>query len=140
MEKYATPYYVSNTLNNRKREYSLFEENSPTFFKIQGDGEDYKAKYVKSKYIYTNIRYFVSWVGCNTAQIKLNNQPDVVIEEKFDFVTMGNWRVWGMIVTFQNKNPELRNLPPEILGCTNWRSPDRAWKPEKKHREWKQFS
>lgn len=110
LEKYATPYYVSNTLNNRKREYLLFEENSPTFFKIQGDGEDYKAKYVKSKYIYTNVRYFVSWVGRNTAQIKLNNQQDTVIEEKFDFVTMGNHRVWGMIVTFKNKNPELDAL------------------------------
>lgn len=110
IDKYATPYYISNTLNNRKREYFLFEDNAPTFFKIQGENEDYKAKYVKSKYIYTNVRYFVAWVGCNAAQIKLNSKQAVVIEDQFEFVTMGNLRVWGMIVTFKGKTPELDEL------------------------------
>lgn len=110
LEKYAIPYYVSNTLNNKKREYFLFDDESPTFFKIQGESEDFKAKYVKSKNIYTDVRYFVAWVGCNTAQIKLKDKQDVQIEEQFDFITMGHWRVWGMIVTFKNKNPDLDAL------------------------------
>ena len=110
LEKYARTYYISNTLYNRKKEYFLFEDNAPTFFKIQGDSEDYKAKYVKSRYIYTKVRYFIAWVGCNAAQIRLKNKKDVVIEDQCQFTTFGNRSVWGMVVTFKKKNPEIDTL------------------------------
>lgn len=32
LEMYASPYYISNTQNNIKREYSLFGTTGPTFF------------------------------------------------------------------------------------------------------------
>lgn len=67
---YASSYYISNTLNNIKREYSLFGTTGPTFFKIQGEDTDYIAKYLKSKSLYTNVKYYIAWPGQNTAQIR----------------------------------------------------------------------
>ena len=44
LEKYSDSYYISNTLNNIKREYHLFGNTGPTFFKIQDGGDDFKGK------------------------------------------------------------------------------------------------
>ena len=60
LETYASPYYISNTLNNIKREYNVFGTTGPTFFKIQGEDADYTAKYIKSKSLYTNVKYFIA--------------------------------------------------------------------------------
>ncbi len=57
LEIYASPYYISNTLNNIKREYSLFGTTGPTFFKIQGEDTAFTAKFIKSKSLYTNVKY-----------------------------------------------------------------------------------
>lgn len=81
LDTYADPYYISNTLNNIKREYNLFSNIGPTFFKVQGEDADFSAKFIKSKSLYTNIKYFIAWPGQNTAQIKLAKVPGVKIEE-----------------------------------------------------------
>lgn len=110
LEMYASPYYISNTLNNIKREYSLFGTTGPTFFKIQGEDKDYSAKYIKSKSLYTNVKYFIAWPGQNTAQIKMAKVPGVAIDELMQFKTMNNCTVWALVATFTNKNPQLDAL------------------------------
>lgn len=110
LETYASPYYISNTLNNIKREYSLFGTTGPTFFKIQGEDADFIAKFIKSKSLYTNVKYFIAWPGQNTAQIRLAKVPGVTIDEMQQFKTMNNRSVWSLIATFTNKNPQLDAL------------------------------
>ncbi len=110
LERYASPYYISNTANNIKREYGLFSDNRPTVFKIQGDDAEYKAKYIKSNSLYTNIRYLIAWPGCNTAQIKLQGMPGVNIDSVFQFRTMHTYNVWALTVTFTEKNSQLDQL------------------------------
>ncbi len=116
LDKKATPYYISNTLNNKKREYYVFNCDSPSFFKILSsdpDDECFSAKWIRSKSIYTGVRYFISWPGRNTAQIKLKNIPDVRVEKETQFTTLGRTTVWGMVVSFKDKNPLLDSILSE---------------------------
>lgn len=110
LEMYAASYFISNTRDNIKREYSLFKNDGPTFFKIQGEDADFTAKYIKSKSLYTNIKYFIAWPGQNTAQIKLAKVPGVIIDELLQFKTMNNYTVWALVATFTNINPQLDTL------------------------------
>lgn len=110
LEMYAAPYFISNTLNNIKREYSLFGITGPTFFKIQGEDADFTAKYIKSKSLYTNVKYFIAWPGQNTAQIRLSKVPGVKIDELLQFKTMNNYTVWTLVATFIDKSPQLDTL------------------------------
>ena len=113
LDKYAIPYYISNTLNNKKREYYVFHSDSPSFFKILSNNPDdmnYNAKLIKSKSIYTGVRYFIAWTEKNTAQIKLKGLPDVIDEEELSFKTLGGITVWGLVVTFRKNNALLDGL------------------------------
>lgn len=113
LEKNARPYYISNTLNNKKREYFVFNYDAPSFFKVlcnDPEDEGFTAKYIRSKSIYTGVRYFIAWPGRNTAQIKLKSIPDVCVEKEMQFVTLGRTTVWGMIATFKDKNPLLDSI------------------------------
>ena len=113
LDKNARLYYISNTLNNNKREYSVFNYDAPSFFKIlcnDPEDEGFLAKYISSKYIYTEVRYFIAWPGRNTAQIKLKGIPDVCVEKEIQFTTLGRTTVWGLVVSFKNKNPLLDSI------------------------------
>lgn len=113
LERYAVPYYISNTQNNKKREYNVFQSDSPSFFKIlnnNSDDSNYKAKLIRSKTIYTGVRYFIAWPRKNTAQIKLRGVSDVICEEELNFTTFGGTTVWGLVVTFQKSNALLGGL------------------------------
>ncbi len=110
LDTYASPYYISNTSNNIKREYNLFDEASPTFFKIQGEDLNYTAKYIKSNSLYTNVKYLIAWPGRNSAQIRLNKIPGVRIYDMFEFATMNNTRVWALVAAFVDKNQQLDAL------------------------------
>lgn len=113
LDRNARPYYISNTLNNKKREYYLFNYDTPSFFKIlcnDPEDEGFTAKYIRSKSLYTGVRYFIAWTGRYTAQIKLKNIPDVYIEKEMQFLTFGRTTVWGMVVSFKDKNPLLDNV------------------------------
>ena len=117
LDKYAIPYYISNTINENQREYYVFNTDSPSFFKILSNDPDdvnYSAKLIRSKSIYTGVRYFIAWPGRNTAQIKLRGMPDVASEKELSFMTMGRTTVWGLVVTFNKNN----TLLDEIL--RNW--------------------
>lgn len=113
LDKNAIPYYISNTRNNKKREYYVFNYDSPSFFKIlcnDPEDENYTAKLIRSKSIYTGVRYFIAWPGRNTAQVKLKSIPDVFTENEMEFVTLGRTTVWGMVVSFKSKNPILDSI------------------------------
>ena len=110
LEMYADSYYISNTSDNIKREYNVFGTTGPTFFKIQGEDSDYTAKYIKSKSLYTNVKYFIAWPGQNTAQIQLRKVPGVQIEDLLQFKTMNNYTVWALVATFVDKNSQLDTL------------------------------
>lgn len=113
LDRNARPYYISNTLNNKKREYYVFNYDTPSFFKIlcnDPEDEGFTAKFLRSKSLYTGVRYFIAWPGRNTAQIKLKNIPDVYIENEMQFVSLGRTTVWGMVVSFKNKNPLLDSV------------------------------
>ena len=106
----AETYYISNTVNNIKREYQLFKIDGPSFFKISGEESDFTAKFVKSRSLYTNVKYFIAWPGRNTAQIYLSKVPGVQIDEQLQFKTMNNCNVWALVATFTEKNPQLDAL------------------------------
>lgn len=113
LERDARSYFISNTLNNTKREYYVFNYDAPSFFKVlcnDPEDEGFTAKYIRSKSIYIGVRYFIAWPGSNTAQIKLKSIPDVCVEKKMQFVTFGKTTVWGMIAYFKDKNPLLDSL------------------------------
>lgn len=110
LETYAASYYISNTHNNIKSEYNLFGSTGPTFFKIQGEGGDFTAKYIKSKSLYTNVKYFIAWPGQNIAQIRLKKMPGVIIDELMQFKTMNNHTVWALVATFASKTTQLDAL------------------------------
>ena len=113
LDVFAESYFISNTISGMKREYRIFNERSPSFFKVlnsESDIDGFNAKLIRSKSIYTGVRYFVVWPGRNTAQIKLKNISDVSIEKEFDFKTFGGVTVWGIVVSFNGKNPDLDRI------------------------------
>ena len=112
MERYASSYFISNTLNDIKREYTVFSPNYPSFFKLLSNSceeKDFSARLIKSKSLYTNTRYFIAWAGRNTAQIILQALPGVVIEDSYYFKTFGGFTIYGLIVHFESKTPSLDN-------------------------------
>lgn len=106
LETFSPVYFISNTFNPNKRPHIVFHENTPSFFKIQGDEKDFNAKLVRSEALYTGIRYFVALVGGNGAQLKLKRLSGVEIEQEFDFVSMRN-RIWASVITITNKTTEI---------------------------------
>lgn len=109
LEKFGIPYYVSNTFDNIKREYFVFREDGPSFFKIKGENNNFIAKYVKSNSVYTNVKYFVVWAGSNVAQIRLKKYQEVNVEEEFEFTTLGQC-FWGCVITINLKTEALESL------------------------------
>lgn len=110
LEQYSDSYYISNSSNDIKREYRLFSAVGPTFFKVQGEDNDFTAKYIKSKSLYTNVKYFIAWPGRNAAQIFLRETPGVQVDSVSQFKTMNNCNVWAMVATFTEKNTRLDSL------------------------------
>ncbi len=109
LETFSPVYYISNSFNPNKRTHMIFRENTPSFFKIQGERKDYNAKLVRSDTLYTGIRYFVALVGGNGAQLKLRKLPGVVIEQEFDFVSMRN-HIWASVITIIDKTSEIEGM------------------------------
>ena len=109
LERFSPVYYVSNSFNPIKRSHMIFRENSPSFFKIQGDEEEFNAKLVRSEAIYTGARYFVALAGGNGAQLKLRNMQGITIEQEFDFTFIRN-HIWASVITITNKTMEIESI------------------------------
>lgn len=61
LDIFSFNYYLSNTLNGAKRKYDFVKMgNTPTFFKLQGNDNDFKAKLVHSAKLFTNTQYNVT--------------------------------------------------------------------------------
>lgn len=106
LETFSPVYFISNTLNLNKRSHIIFRENTPSFFKIQGNEKEFNAKLVRSEALYTDVRYFVALVGGNGVQLKLRKLPGVKIEQEYDFVSMRN-HIWASVITITNKTAEI---------------------------------
>lgn len=106
LETFSPVYFISNSFNPNKKPYMAFHENSPSFFKIQGEEKEFNAKLVRSDALYTGVRYFVALVGGNGAQLKLRKLQGIDIEQEFDFMSMRN-RIWASVITITNKTTEI---------------------------------
>ena len=106
LETFSPVYFISNTFNPNQRPHIIFCENTPSFFKIQGEEKEFIAKLVRSEALYTGVRYFVALVGGNGAQLKLRKLPGIKIEQEFDFVSMRN-HIWASVITIANKTTEI---------------------------------
>lgn len=106
VETFSPVYFISNSFNPNKRPHIIFRENTPSFFKIQGEEQGFNAKLVRSDALYTGVRYFVALVGGNGAQLKLRKLSGIDIEQEFDFVSMRN-RIWASVITIVNKTTEI---------------------------------
>lgn len=112
LERYASPYYISVTSSFKSREYDVLSYDHPSFFKILNydlGNDNFIARFIKSRYLYSSVAYFLAWVGSNKAQNVLKTFNEVRVEKEVEF-DIGRNRVWGQVVVFQSITPSLRAL------------------------------
>lgn len=109
LEKFSTTYFISNTFNPIRKAYTVFREGGPSFFKIQGNDGDFRAKLVRSEKLYTGVRYFVAQANGNGAQIKFNKLIGINVEQNFEFDFLHH-HIWASIVTFEGKSQEIESV------------------------------
>jgi|LSQX01.3.fsa_nt_gb hypothetical protein len=110
INKFSFSYYLSNTLNGTKRKYDFFKPiNTPIFFKLQGNDIDFKAKFVRSTVLYTNILYFVVFESQYSVLQKVRNFNEIDVYETFPFETM-NKKFIGIVLAIKNKTVKIENL------------------------------
>ena len=103
-------YYLSNTLNGTKRKYEFFKfGNTPTFFKLQGNDSDFKAKLVRGNVLFTNVPYFVALYSKNSTQPSIQFPDEIQVNETFRFETMG-LKFIGMTILIQKKTAYINGL------------------------------
>lgn len=106
INNFSWEYYVSSTKDSHQRKYEIFYKDKhgnlfPSFFKIlaNGDEDNFKAKLVRTKTLYTNTPYLIIF----THQYgRLNFSGDVKISKTFNFTTMGR-DFSGFVITFTAK-------------------------------------
>ena len=116
IEKFSYNYFLSNTLHGINRKYEVFKNNTeitPTFFKIQGNDIDYKAKLVRSTVLYTNVPYFAAFQRQYPYEWNLHLPSDIEVEDTFQFETMGR-RFLGKVLTIKTKTADIDSL------ATSW--------------------
>ena len=110
--RFSNNYFLSNTLNGIKRKHEIFKSistNAPTFFKIQGNDENYKAKLVRSKVLYTNVQYFAAYQSQYTVPYDSSLPNEIRVDETFQFKTMGR-NFLGKNLVFKNKTAHIDSL------------------------------
>lgn len=104
LSNFSFSYYLSNTHNGAKRKYDFFKlGNIPTFFKIQGNDREFKAKLVRNNVLYTNTQYFAAF---QSPYSMYGTYEGVQISETFSFETMG-CKFVGILLTIQKKTSQL---------------------------------
>ena len=112
IQKFSYNYFLSNTLNGVKRKYEVFKNsssNGPTFFKIQGNDSDYKAKLVRSSILYTNVSYFVVFQSQYSSSCDSNLPREIKVDDTFKFETVGR-KFLGKTLTINAKNANIDSL------------------------------
>lgn len=106
--RFSYSYYLSNTLNGVKRKYEFLKHDAPTFFKMQGNEGDFKAKLVRGDTLFTDTRYFVAFQGqYSLSQLRL--PADIQVLNKFYFETMGR-KFLGIVLSIPKKATCIENL------------------------------
>ncbi|RRJ63329.1 hypothetical protein EHV15_10670 [Paenibacillus oralis] len=107
LNNFSFSYYSSNTLNGIKRKYDfLNRDNTPTFFKILGNDDDFKAKLVRSTVLFTNTNYFVAIQSQYSAPRGVQFPKGIEVGQTFRFETM-NRKFLGIVLSIANKTPSI---------------------------------
>lgn len=111
IESFSYNYFLSNTLSNIKRKYEVFKNNNnaPTFFKIQTNDSNYRAKLVRSSVLYTDISYFVVFQRSYWSPLDSSIPSEITIDSSFNFETMGK-RFLGKVLTIKTKTAQIDAL------------------------------
>lgn len=110
LNNFSFYYYLSNTLNGTRRKYEFFKlGNIPTFFKLQGNDGDFKAKLVRSTVLFTNVQYFVAFQSQYLTPKGICFPDEIQINETFHFQTMG-LNFLGMTLSIQKKTADIDEL------------------------------
>lgn len=110
LNNFSFSYYLSNTLNGAKRKYDFIKlGNTPTFFKLQGNDNDFKAKLVRSTVLFTNIQYFVALQRQYSTPRGIQFPSGINVGQTFHFETM-NRKFLGIILSITNKTASIDNL------------------------------
>lgn len=103
LNNFSFCYYLSNTLNGIRRKYEFFKfGNTPTFFKLQGNDSDFRAKLVRGTVLFTNVQYFVALQSKDLTSHSMNFPDEIQVNETFRFETMG-LKFSGMTLSIQKK-------------------------------------
>jgi len=97
-------YYLSNTLSDIKRKYDFIKpgNSTPTFFKLQGNDSDFKAKLVRSTVLFTNIQYFVIFQNQYSTPRDIQLPDEILVNRTVRFESMG-YKFLGKILSVQKK-------------------------------------
>lgn len=107
LNNFSFSYYLSNTLNGAKRKYDFFNrDNIPTFFKIFGNDNDFKAKLVRSNVLFTNTQYFVALQSQYSTPREVQFPKGIEVEHTFRFETMKR-KFLGFVLSIASKTPPI---------------------------------
>ena len=110
LNHFSSSYYLSNTFNGAKRKYDFFNRaNAPTFFKIQGNDSDFKAKLVRSTVLFTNTQYFVALQSQYSALREVQFPSEIEVGQSFRFETMDRTFL-GIVLSITNKTASIEYL------------------------------
>ncbi|AJQ25677.1 hypothetical protein [Pelosinus fermentans] len=103
-------YYLSNTLTDTRRKYDFLKSgNTPSFFKLQGNDSDFKAKLVRGTVLFTNVQYFVVFQSKYSTPQGIRFPDAIQVNETFRFETMG-LNFLGMTLSIQKKTADIDEL------------------------------
>jgi len=108
---YSERYQIRTTTNRQLRTFKFLKsDDTPTFFKVQGNDDNYKARLVSDSTLFTSVRYFAV-LHNRMSYPKLNrNLPSKIhIAKHFKFETMGRKFV-GMEVIIESNTREIEDL------------------------------
>jgi hypothetical protein len=107
LNNFSLNYYLSNTLNGPKRRYDFFKcDNVPTFFKILGNDNDFKARLVRSNVLFTNTQYFIVFQSQYSTPRGVQFSKGIEIRQTIHFETM-NRKFLGFVLSITNKTPSI---------------------------------
>lgn len=110
LTSFSYNYYLSNTLNGIKRKHGFLKSgNTPTFFKVQGNDNDFKAKLVRSDVLFTNVLYFVVFRIQYPPPQGILQSNEIVLSDRFRFETMGS-KFLGMTLSILRKTARIDTL------------------------------
>ncbi|MGC7871812.1 hypothetical protein ACPUYX_09825 [Desulfosporosinus sp. SYSU MS00001] len=104
LNDFSFSYCLSNTLGGIKRKYDFIKpgNSTPTFFKLQGNDSDFKAKLVRSTVLFTNIQYFVIFQNHYSTPRDIELPDEILVNETVRFESMG-YKFLGKTLSIRKK-------------------------------------